>query len=333
MSTSTSPTFLITAASGNIGKHLIPLLLSQPSNPSVVLPTSNAERLYSTLPSTADRSRINVVEGNIQDPEFVEQTLKTHSVTGVFLCLTGDNELFTTLNFFDAIKQSGCVKHVVYLSACGDFSIGAIQRGVLQDIGAAHVAIKFMAEAKLYHGVRPRSENGGFSWTIIAPTLFFSNDLRCKQALLDHSFFDEPLGSKGVSRVDTGDIALGVAKTLIDDGQRWGGKKVMIGSLERYTNQDVATLWSKALGKQIRAQMSDEVNLKTYEKESASKASAAWGRDLRLMYETFESQGFGMTEEEYQEQVKLLGKEPESYEKFVEDTAKEWSGPAVPSKS
>jgi hypothetical protein len=43
------------------------------------------------------------------------------------------------------------------------------------------------------------------------------------------------------------------------------------------------------------------------------------------MYETFTEQGFAMNETEYREQLELLGKEPESYERFVELAAKEWA--------
>jgi len=324
MSVSCSPTYLITAASGNIGRRLIPLLLSQSSNANIILPTTNTSRLSFTVLSAADQSRIHVVGGNIQDPTFVDQTLKIHSVTAVFLCLTGDDELFTTFNFLSAIQASGCVKHLVYLSACGDFTLEAIQRGTLRNVCAAHVAVKYLVEAKLRHGLHKRSEKGGFSWTIIAPSLFFSNDLRSKKQLLVDGFFDEPLGSKGVSRVDPEDVALSVAKALEDDGQLWAGKKIMIGSLKTYTNQDVANIWSKVLDNDIKPALSDEEGLKHFEKEFAVKAGAAWGRDLRLMYEIFEAQGFGMTKENYDEQVKLLGKEPEKYERFVEDTARQW---------
>ena len=43
------------------------------------------------------------------------------------------------------------------------------------------------------------------------------------------------------------------------------------------------------------------------------------------MFETFAERGFDMSEESYKEQVELLGKEPESYEKFVEVTGKQWT--------
>jgi uncharacterized protein YbjT (DUF2867 family) len=324
MSTTTSPTYLITSASGNIGKELVPLLLSQPSKPTLILPTSSALRLSSSLPSDLDRSRVHIIEGSVQDPQFIEDTLRDHKVTGVFLCLTGDDELFTTFNFLDAVKHSGCVKHVVYLTACGDFSLAAMKNGLLKTTSAAHIAVKFTVEAKLQHGVLPRNEKGGFSWTMIAPTLFFSNELLGKTSISEEGRLNYPLGSKGVSRVDTADIALSVVKAFEDDGKRWGGKKIMIGSLEMYTAQDTAKLWSKALGKDVKPMLSDRKGLKDFEKAFSAVSGPAWGRDLSLMFEMFEEMPFGMNKEEYDEQVELLGKEPNSYEKFVEETAKSW---------
>jgi hypothetical protein len=65
----------------------------------------------------------------------------------------------------------------------------------------------------------------------------------------------------------------------------------------------------------------------------------AWARDLRLvrnfaskempsdtwqMYEAIREQGFGPTDEEYQEQITFLGREPNVYEEFVTDLAEQW---------
>ncbi|KAJ4290480.1 hypothetical protein N0V90_010697 [Kalmusia sp. IMI 367209] len=319
-----APTYLITAASGHIGQRLVPLLLSSSSKPTLVLPTTNAARLTSALPSDADKSRLHVVEGNIQDPRFVSEILEEHKVTGVFLCLTGDNELFTTFNLFDSLSRSGTVKHLVYLSAAGDYSLESQRNGMLQAVGAAHVAVKFLVEAKIRYGLRPREEEGGFSWTILGPTLFFDNDLRVKREVLVDGVFGDPLGSKGVSRVCENDIALAVAKSLEDDGKQWGGRKICLGSLKMYTNQDVARLWSDALGKEIKPTLSGKTEMDAFEKNFTKKAGPAWGRDIRLMLETFEAAPFGMTEAEYKDQVSLLGKEPESYEKFVGAAAKQW---------
>lgn len=42
------------------------------------------------------------------------------------------------------------------------------------------------------------------------------------------------------------------------------------------------------------------------------------------MYETFRKVAFGVTQDEYQLQIGLLGKEPEDYAKWVEETGKTW---------
>ncbi|EWZ27785.1 uncharacterized protein FOBCDRAFT_204225 [Fusarium oxysporum Fo47] len=324
MLTKTSPVYFITAASGTIGQQLVPLLLSQPFRPTLVLPTSDASRLTSQLGTNTQNDRIKTVQGDIKDPVFVEAVAKSYNVTAVFICITGEDELFVTLNILDALTRAHTVKHLVYLSGCGDYDLGSIRAGLLRTLNAGHIVVKAILEAKLRYGSSPRSELGGFSWTILGPTLFFTNDLHAKQNMLDNAFFDEPLGSRGVSRADPQDIALAVSNALEDDGRRWGGKKVMIGSLKMYTNNEVAKLWTDALGFEVTAARSDAEGLEASEQRSRKHISAQWARDIRLMYEWFEVHGFGMTEKEYEDQILLLGKVPASYEEFVKKTADEW---------
>ena len=203
---STTPTYFLTAASGNIGKRLVPLLLNHQSKPKLVLPTSDAQRLTSQLPAGHDTSRVVVIQGDIQDPQFVQRTLVEHEVTGVFLCLTGDNELFITMNFFDAVKRSGTVRHLVYLSACGDFSLDAVKSGVLKYAAFGHGSVKIVTEATLKYGLPARGEKGGFSYTILGPSLFFDNDLRSKKFILEKDFFNEPPLAAKESAVSTQQI-------------------------------------------------------------------------------------------------------------------------------
>ena len=75
---------------------------------------------------------------------------------------------------------------------------------------------------------------------------------------------------------------------------------------------------------EVEPALSDEASLKGVEEAFRSMVGPAWARDLKLMYKLFDVSSFGMTKEEYDEQVELLGKEPSSYEKFVEDTARAW---------
>jgi uncharacterized protein YbjT (DUF2867 family) len=215
----TQPIYMITAAAGKIGRKLVGRLLSLPSKPHVVLPTSDASKLRSSLDEALDQTRIHIVEGNIKDPSFVEATLREHNVAGVSLALTGEDELFVTTNILDAIQRSGVVKHIVYISACEDYSLEAIQSGSLQGQSAAHILVKYLVEAKLKYGLPPRGSPGGLSWTVLGPSLFFDNDYLFKESMLERGTYAWPFGDKGVSRVDTEDIALAVANALADDGR------------------------------------------------------------------------------------------------------------------
>lgn len=267
-------------------------------------------------------NRVRVVEGSISDANFVERICVENSVTAVFLCLTSESELMVTLNMLDALKRATCVKHLVYLSACGDFSLQAIENGIMKNASAGHVVVKFILEAKLRYGLAA-PEDGGLTWTIIGPTLFFINDLRSKKSILERGFFDEPIGSKGVSRVHPADIALAVTKALVDP-KGSHGKKIMIGSLRTYTAEDTGRVWSEKLGKEVKVMGNDEKSMSELEAHISKIMNPGWGRDMRLMYEIFEEVGFGMSEEDYRAQVEFLGKEPEDYEKWVGETAQKW---------
>ena len=120
------------------------------------------------------------------------------------------------------------MKHIVYLSACGDFIPSS--RG-LGGWKAAHCIVKSPIEVAL----RELSGEKGFTYTILGPTLFFDNDLRQKAAILKGGIYPEPLGKKGASRVATDDIADAVRIAVLDQGKQWNGKKIMVGSRKRYT--------------------------------------------------------------------------------------------------
>lgn len=96
-----------------------------------------------------------------------------------------------------------------------------------------HVLVKTAVEQMLQ--LSKVFREGGRTYTVLGPTLFFTNDLRAKETLMGPmGVYGEPIGTTGVSRVDVEDIALAVVK-VAEDPEKWNGKKVMIGSKELYT--------------------------------------------------------------------------------------------------
>ncbi|KAK8018168.1 hypothetical protein PG991_007358 [Apiospora marii] len=316
---------LVTAASGHIGEHLIPLLASDPTL-KLVLPTSRASNLQVQLAQHQQcqpGSNIFIEEGSIKDPRWFQRLLTSHQVDTLFLNLTGDDELFTTLNCLDSAARSGTAKQLIYISGSVDTdSSETIQRRIVATCSAAHVLAKPLIEQKLAHGGFP------FDWTVLQPTLFFTNDLRSKQSMLETGVFDVPFGEAGLSRVAPWNIALAV-KNLVaaysgDSKNQWNQKKVAVGSRKWFKGSEMARLWSEALGRKITVLPANEEGYQKFEDGFGALAGPAWGRDLRLMHETFAAHGFGMTEEQYQQQVELLGREPDDYTEWVKATGSQW---------
>ncbi|KAK4508271.1 hypothetical protein PRZ48_002009 [Zasmidium cellare] len=309
-------TIFLTSASGHIGQELVAELLQD--NVKLVLPTSDASRLKSKLPTSANEKNVVVEEGSVGDPQWLEKLFKQHSVDIAYLCLTATDEFMVSLNFLDAMKRAGTIKHFVYLSACGDFTSEQGYNNIVKNCSAMHVLVKPAIERKI--------ELSNFPWTttVLGPALFCDNDLRSKNYIMN-GYFDEPLGEQGVSRVSTKDIAT-VARNAMLHPEKWAGKKIMIGSKKRYTGSEVVRRWSEAIGKEVKLCPSTQEGLDGFESKFFKKMpSPGWARDLRLMYELFAEQSFGLTDEEYETLVQCLGREPEDYEEFVRKTGKEWT--------
>ncbi|KAL8705006.1 MAG: hypothetical protein Q9201_001851 [Fulgogasparrea decipioides] len=219
----------VTSASGNIGKPLVPLLLNSPSIGNILLPTTNSSRLASQIPTS---DRITILEGSIQDPAWVEEKILEHHVDTVFLNVHGNDEFFTTCNLLSSVLRANCVKHLIYLSSCGDVMPESVfherHRGFIPGLLLVKTAVEQMLmQSKAF-------QEDGRTYTILGPSLFFINDLRSQETMLgDMGLFRDPIGKKGVSRVDTQDIALAVVK-VAEEPEKWSGKKIMVGSRDLY---------------------------------------------------------------------------------------------------
>ncbi|KIY46141.1 NAD(P)-binding protein [Fistulina hepatica ATCC 64428] len=339
-----SHTVFVTAASGHIGQELVPLLLKTTTH-KVVLPTSRAAKLNAQVASLGlapdIASRAVIVEGDIKDPLWVQEQCQTHGVDTAFLCLTGSDELFTTCTILEAFKAAR-IKHLVYLSAWFEQpNTGADISGTLGMWGlVAHGLVKVAIELVL--------PTLPFTHTVLGPTLFTTNDLRAKPALVEPSDarggaafvpraqprLIEPLGNIGSSRVFPYDIACAAVRCIDDAGKRYNKRKIVVGSLKSYNKAELERVWTAAfravLGESSNVVVTmaecDAVNLDRLEEHIRAARGPAWAKEIRAMYEAIAEYGFGPNETQYAEQVELLGREPMDYEAWVHETARSWLG-------
>jgi hypothetical protein len=111
----------------------------------------------------------------------------------------------------------------------------------------AHTKIKPPVEIALRHIT-------SFTHTVIGPTLFFENDNKVKDAILQGRPWVELLGEKGASRVAVTDIADAVLIALLDQGRKWNRARINIGTLKQYTVSKSLSLIYGMLISHFRAQ-------------------------------------------------------------------------------
>ena len=87
------------------------------------------------------------------------------------------------------------------------------------------------------------------------------------------------------------------------------------------TGEDVATIWSEALGRAIRYGGDD---LGAMERRLKTMLPAWYALDLRLMFSRYQTDGAVATADDIARLTALLSRAPRSYRAFARDAASQW---------
>ncbi len=162
-------------------------------------------------------------------------------------------------------------------------------------------------------------KESGMEYTILRPNNFFQNDFWFQQPLMEYNVYPQPIGDKGLSRIDVADIAEAAAVALTEDGHT-GQTYNLVGS-EVLNGEKTAQIWSDALDKEIKYGGND---LDAWEKQFLQFLPDWMVFDFKLMYESFQKDGFIGTDEDLKKQTKLLGHAPRKFADFAKQTAGMW---------
>jgi uncharacterized protein YbjT (DUF2867 family) len=237
--------------------------------------------------------------GNMAEP----QTARTvfNGVEGVFLISpVGQTEAHEGLMAVTGMRTGG-VKRVVYVS------VQDADKGAFLPHFGAKVAIEQALKVS------------GLSHTILRPNNFYQNDYWLKDAILQYGVYPQPLGSRGVSRVDVRDIADAAIAALTSEGHN--GQTYNLVGPRPLTGNDCAEGWSKALKKKI-AYAGDDVD--AWEKQNLAYLPPFMAYDFARMYAFFQEKGLRASAADIERQTKLTGHAPRSFEDFTKETAKVW---------
>jgi uncharacterized protein YbjT (DUF2867 family) len=288
-------TILVTGSTGNIGSRVIEKLLG--SGIPVRALTRSPEK--AKFPGG-----VTAVKGDLLDADSMRAVLK--GVSTLFLLVSNEaDELTQAINTLSIAREAG-VKGVVYLSV--------VKSDEYTDV--PHFTAKYAVERMI--------ERLDLPATILRPSYFFQNDVMLKGALAA-GIYPSPVGLKGISMVDVGDIADAAAVELLRRERSpvpLPRKVVELSGPDALTGPALAKIWSEILGHEIRYGGGD---LDAFEQQLKAFMPAWKAYDLRAMFRRYAQDGAVASRADVENLTALLGRAPRSYRDFAAATASDWA--------
>jgi uncharacterized protein YbjT (DUF2867 family) len=179
-------TILVTGSTGVIGSQVVANLAEQGAEVHAL----------TRSPEKAKFPRgVTTVKGDLMDIDATQAALAKASTLFLLNAVTPD-ELTQALLTLSLAQEAG-IKRIVYFSV--------FHSDLFTDV--PHFAGKYTVERMI--------EDSDLPATILRPNYFMQNDTSMKNALLGQDIYPQPIGSKGVSMVDTRDIAEAAALSLL----------------------------------------------------------------------------------------------------------------------
>ena len=282
---------LVIGATGTVGSNVTRGLVATGSKVRVL--TRNKSRA-SHLPAG-----IEIALGDLNDPESARAAFA--GIDTVFLLngvtQTEANEGIVAVALATAAK----VKRLVYMSVQGAHSAPHLP----------HFGSKIGVEAAV--------KASGIPYTILQPNNFFQNDAWLKAALLEYGVYAQPLGQKGLHRVDARDIADAAVNALVTD--KFTSKSYVLAGPTLVNGPSTAEVWSSKLGKKI-AYGGDDLDAWA---QQASAMMPPWMVfDFKMMYAYFHSNGLIATPAELTACEAIVGHPLRTFDAFATEVAGSW---------
>jgi len=282
---------LVTGGTGKVGSEVIKELVKRNANVRALVRKQEA--------STKMPEGVDVIQGDLLDPVSVRKALDGVEKLYLLNAVVPD-ELTQGLIAYDLAKKLQ-LKQIVY------HSVFKVEQ--FKDV--PHFASKLTIESALHEFKLP--------FTIIRPNYFYQNDVSLKDVMMNAGIYPMPLGTPGISAVDTRDIAEVAAIALTSDGHL--GKTYNLNGPEILSGKKIASIWSGLLRKEIRY---PEEDLDAFEEQMRQSAPSWSAFDIRMMFQGYLERGFVAEDGDIETATKLLGHPLRRYEDFARETVEAW---------
>jgi uncharacterized protein YbjT (DUF2867 family) len=159
-------------------------------------------------------------------------------------------------------------------------------------------------------------KESGIAWTLLEPNNFYQNDFWFMDVITKFGVYPQPIGNRGLSRVDARDIADAAVNALTGAGHE--GKHYPMVGPEALTGNGVAETYSRHLNREVRYGGDD---LDAWAEQAKAMMPEWLVHDLCIMYKYFQDSGLVATEEDLERQAKVLHHPPRTFEAFVAEVA------------
>ncbi len=280
---------LVVGGTGTVGSAVVAQLRANGVEPRVM--TRSAEKAARLSAGTTH------VVADLERPATLPAAFA--GVDGVFLLLpVSQTETAQGLAGVEAARAAG-VRRIVYMS------VGMPPGSEV----VPHVASKIPVEQAV--------QASGIPWTILRPNNFFQNDLWLRDAITTYGVYPQPLGPRGLNRVDVRDIAEAAANAFT----RSVGGIAPLNGPRGLTGDDTARVYSEILERPVRYGGDD---LDLWAKQASAMFPPWMVHDFRIMYDYFIRNGAHASGTDFAAQQNLLGHAPRPFEAFVSELAREW---------
>lgn len=282
---------LVIGGTGLVGSHVVQGLVAKGEQVHVL--TRSADKA-DVLPLGASG-----IIGDLHKPETLRWAMRGIDRVCLVTPLS-PTETEEGLATVATARRAG-VRHLVYLS-------------VYHVEQAPHIP-HFKSKMEIQKALR----NSGMAFTLIMANNFFQSDLVYRESILEEGVYLQPIGDIGINRVDVRDIADAVVTTLTQTGHEFHCYPLI--GVEALTGQDIAEIYSRSLGREIRYGGND---LDVWGNKARHTLPGWLVQDLRPMYEFFQHHGLRASEADFALQANVLGHLPRCFHTFVRETVAAW---------